>query len=131
MTARDTYIVIPFAGEFLALTPAQLASARAVARELIQPGENVAPSNGDADTLLTAQQLEQRTGVPASWFLEQARRNQIPHRRLGKYPRFLWREVIECPRFIGRDSDAALSLGRHPQRSDTRIGHPVRAKNAQ
>jgi excisionase family DNA binding protein len=46
--------------------------------------------------LLTAEQLSELVlGVPPSWILEQARRDAIPHVRLGRYVRFDPLEVEE------------------------------------
>ncbi len=41
-----------------------------------------------ATPLLNAQQAAELLGVPPSWVLAQARRDSIPHVRLGRYVRF-------------------------------------------
>ena len=46
-----------------------------------------APSSA-ATPLLNAKQAAELLGVPASWVLAQARRDAIPHVRLGRYVRF-------------------------------------------
>lgn len=38
--------------------------------------------------LINADEAADLLGVPASWVLAQARRNRIPHVRLGRYVRF-------------------------------------------
>jgi len=38
--------------------------------------------------------MNKETGIPRTWFLEQARQNKIPHLRAGKYVRFKLSEVI-------------------------------------
>jgi hypothetical protein len=78
----------------LVLTPEQFHEAlergmqyqpRATARDKVEP-------------LLTAEQLEEQTGVPASWYAEAARRGDIPHYRLGRYPRFRLSEIAAATR---------------------------------
>ena len=103
----ETLVLLPFGpGEFLALEPAELAQARDRAREIL--GEEWAGDRAAADTtqspgsLHTAEEMEERTKVPASWFLEQARRGELPHHRLGKYVRFRFDEVLACSRFRER-----------------------------
>jgi excisionase family DNA binding protein len=39
-------------------------------------------------TLLDAEQASALLNVPKTWVLDQARRNAIPHVRLGRYVRF-------------------------------------------
>ena len=45
------------------------------------------------DRLLTAAEVADRLGVPASWVAQKAREDAIPHRRLGRYVRFHWPDV--------------------------------------
>jgi excisionase family DNA binding protein len=40
------------------------------------------------DRLLDARAAAELLGVPATWLLAQARRDAVPHVRLGKYVRF-------------------------------------------
>jgi hypothetical protein len=44
--------------------------------------------------LLSAEAMEAATGVPASWFATQARERRIPFRKLGRYVRFDFDEVM-------------------------------------
>jgi hypothetical protein len=46
-----------------------------------------------AEELLSAEQLETRTSVPASWWEQAAREGRIPHRRIGRYVRFKFGDV--------------------------------------
>jgi hypothetical protein len=41
-----------------------------------------------SDRLLDAKATGDLLGVPGSWLLAQARRDKVPHVRLGKYVRF-------------------------------------------
>ncbi len=43
--------------------------------------------------LLTVQQVAEILSVQTSWVYEQARKNKIPHVRLGKYLRFKMDEI--------------------------------------
>lgn len=51
--------------------------------------------------LLTAKQAGELLSVPPSWLLAQARRDEVPHVRLGKYRRFVeadleaWIETVK------------------------------------
>jgi hypothetical protein len=80
-------------GDFIALSQDQLQQARALARHIVPPAGAAAPQLALQEPLLSADQMEERTMIPASWFLEQARRDAIPHVRLGKYVRFRLSEV--------------------------------------
>lgn len=87
-------VLIPFAGEFLALAPEQLAQALQRGRE-IMPKTAPSPSTGALpDEILDAEGMAAKTNIPASWWLEQARQEAIPHIRAGKYVRFKFSEVL-------------------------------------
>ena len=81
-------------GRWLGLTPEQFAEAEQSGREL-----GLAPSASGAtaghDELLTADQLEERTNVPASWWEQAARERRVPHARIGRYVRFRFAEVAD------------------------------------
>ena len=95
----DALVLVPCGLEFLALTPAELAQARDRAREALGAGwgadRGAAAVTQSPEELLTAQQMEAVTRIPAPWYLESARRREIPHVRLGRYPRFLLSKVVE------------------------------------
>lgn len=99
-----TDVLIPFGNDFLALTPEQVREARERARALIpQPA---APAlTPAADQVLDAEGMEKATDIPATWFLEQARRGTVPHLRAGKYVRFRLSETLEALRSEGRPTE--------------------------
>lgn len=43
---------------------------------------------------MSAEAMEAATGVPASWYATQARERRIPFRKLGRYVRFDFAEVM-------------------------------------
>lgn len=47
-----------------------------------------------ASKLLCAEEMEAATGVPANWYATQARERRIPFRKLGRYVRFDYDEVM-------------------------------------
>ncbi len=93
--------------EALVLVP--LPDGRALALELdeyrraIERGHELIPATGQAqesaeataDEVLDAHGMESRTGVPASWWLEAARRGDVAHLRAGKYVRFEVGKALE------------------------------------
>jgi excisionase family DNA binding protein len=95
-------------GRWLALTPEQFAEAAQAGRELIA-GPTPTPHTGPSEDLLTAAQLAQRTGIPASWWEQAAREERVPHARIGRYVRFRFQEVAEhFSRPLDSDSLGAL-----------------------
>ena len=84
-------VLVPLSdGRWLALDPDAFARALRDGEQVIPPARSSASESTptDARALLTSQQMEERTGVPASWWLKQARERRIPHQLFGKYPRF-------------------------------------------
>jgi hypothetical protein len=55
--------------------------------------------------ILDAEQLEARTGVPASWWMTQARERRVPFMKLGRYVRFNFAEVSQCDAYQRRVID--------------------------
>ena len=86
-------VLIPLPdGRWLGLTPQQFAEAEQSGREIgPAPPADAAPVSHDE--LLTAEQLEQRTNVPASWWEQAARERRVPHARIGRYVRFRFAEI--------------------------------------
>jgi hypothetical protein len=99
-----TDVLILLGSEILALTQEQLAEARQRGQELL-PVANLSLGGVHEDTVLDAEGMEGRTGIPASWYLEQARQGKIPHIRAGKYVRFRLGEVLEALKADPRHAD--------------------------
>ena len=85
-------VLIPFGGEFLLLSQEQFQEALAHGREFVP---QTTEQTGREDMILDAEGMAEVTQVPASWFLEQARKNMLPHLRVGKYVRFRLGEVLD------------------------------------
>ena len=101
-------VLIPFNNTLLALTLEQLVEAQRAARDLC-PSPATVSTPAAPDVLLTAEQLEQRTGVSATWWEQAARENRVPHVRIGRYARFEFADVAEYfRRPLDSDSNGAV-----------------------
>jgi len=90
-------VLIPFGPELLVLTSDEFAQARRRGRELVEAGEGArSPAPATGPWLLDAEALEVATGVPARWWMDQARVHRVPHRRIGRFVRFDLAEVLAC-----------------------------------
>lgn len=69
--------------------------------------EQVQSTPAAAAELLDADQLEERTGIPASWWMTQARERRVPFHKFGRYVRFDLAEVMECDAYRRRAVDDA------------------------
>ena len=88
-----TDILIPFGDDILALSRELFEEALGRGHELMPNRIRQAPTQ-TTDEILDADGMEKRTGIPASWWLENARRGTIPHLRAGKYVRFALTDAI-------------------------------------
>lgn len=79
-------------GRWLRLTEQAFADALAAGDEAMKPKLVARDATGDV-RLVTAEQAAAALEVDASWLLQRARLNKVPHVRLGKYVRFDLREV--------------------------------------
>jgi len=108
VSAPETFCFLPFGNQVLAMTVQEFQVA--LERGLALAGSTATPPAANSDApqrLCTAEQMEEHTGVPHGWFLEAARRGEIPHLRMGKYRRFDLHEVIVCSRFRSRAGQGA------------------------
>jgi hypothetical protein len=90
-------VIVPIGMEFLVLTREQFEEARERGRMLLPATPQVTEILA-RDEVLDAIGMEQRTGIPDTWWLEQARQNAIPHIRAGKYVRFNLTETLAAVR---------------------------------
>lgn len=74
-------------------------------QHLVRP-EPVPSAPAAAAELVDADQLEQRTGIPASWWMTQARERRVPFRKLGRYVRFDFAEATGCEAYKRRAIDS-------------------------
>jgi hypothetical protein len=85
-------VLIPFAGQVLALAPDQFQEALDRGRQIVPA--HPAPPSLESDRIVDAEGASALTGVPATWFESQARCGTIPHLRFGKYLRFNFGEIL-------------------------------------
>lgn len=122
----DRLVLVPFGGSLLAFKLDQFT-------EALERGRNLAPSpqpqvaTAESDRIVDADGMQKMTGIPASWFLEQARRGEIPHLRAGKYRRFVVREVLEA---IAARRPITVATGLQPGREAARHPQPETTRNA-
>jgi len=55
--------------------------------------------------LVDADELQTRTGIPASCWMAQARERRVPFRKLGRYVRFDVAEIMSCDAYKRRAVD--------------------------
>jgi hypothetical protein len=83
-------VLVPLAdGRWLGLTLEQLRAALEAGADAMPTCSAPTTVGGQGPhTLLTAKQMAERSGVPASWWMKQARERRIEHQLVGKYVRF-------------------------------------------
>ena len=110
MDENTKKIIIPFGNRLIVLSDEELQAALRRGDELsgqLIPASRHASEN---EPLLTAEEISQKTGIPASWFLERARRGKIPFVRLGKYIRFKMQDIDkQSEKHNGHKARMALS----------------------
>ena len=100
-------------GQWVALSPEDLTLALTRAAELMPAMPRAADTPSAAEDLLTAEQMQLRTGVPATWYLQQARLNAIPYVKAGKYRRFNPRAV---EKHLARGTDTRMTNPHAPRK---------------
>jgi hypothetical protein len=110
-TRMSDLVLIPFPGlGTLALSKEQFDAALAAGNAL---SRGSAPSvAAPSEELVDAESLERRTGVPASWWMAQARKGCIPFRKIGRRVRFDAHEVIHSEVFLGRQMEPRAAIAR-------------------
>jgi glucose-6-phosphate 1-dehydrogenase len=110
-------VLIPFNGTLLALTTEQLNEALVRGQRYEGQLTSYRVPQGHQERIRDAEGMEAETGIPASWFLEQARKGRIPHIRAGKYVRFKLGEVLNHLKGASRPGDR-LSAGTRKAAND-------------
>ncbi len=85
-------VIVPFGGTLLALDDDAFQAALERGREL---APLPSPTVNGTPQIVDAAGAEAATGVPSTWWLEAARRGDVPHLRFGKYVRFDLVEVLK------------------------------------
>lgn len=70
-------------------------------RHLVAPATQVAAASPPAE-VLDADQLAERTGIPSSWWMTQARERRVPFQKFGRYVRFNVADVMACDAYQRR-----------------------------
>ena len=99
------HVVIPLPGLGTLQLPRDVFEQHLVRPALAEPPQQ--PTE-----IVDADQLEQRTRVPAGWWMTQARERRIPFQKFGRYVRFNLAEVLACDAYKRRVID---STGHHVQ----------------
>lgn len=90
-------VLLPLAdGRWLAMTLETLSDALAAGAALM-PSPAISAIT-DSEPLLTAEQLAEITGVPASWYEQKGRTGEIPSLEFGRWRRFRRSEVEQAVR---------------------------------
>lgn len=92
-------MIIPCGTEYLAMSIATFQEAKKRAMEIFgQQSASGAVPNDPTEVpgkLVDAEEMGRIAGMDASWFLDRARRSEIPYYRFGKYVRFNSVEVMD------------------------------------
>ena len=85
-------ILLEFGGQVLALSEETFEEARLRGLEMmpVRPGH----TRESGSEILDASGMEDRTKIPASWWLESSRRGTVPYLKFGKYVRFVLSEAL-------------------------------------
>lgn len=99
--ATEKFLVPLGDGRWLALPPDAFRAALEAGAALLPATRHLAAAE-PTQRLLSAEELQERTGVPASWFATQARERRIPFHKFGRYVRFSFEEIMACDAFKRR-----------------------------
>jgi hypothetical protein len=94
INSMSNSVLIAVGSEFLLLTLEQFQEALDRGRTLVPQTSTLAVR--EVDEILDADGIAERTQIPASWFLEQARQRKLCHLRAGKYVRFCVTDVLDA-----------------------------------
>lgn len=100
---RVVTALVPFGDRVLALSDEALQEALTAGDAIM--GRAMAAPEPAADVVLDVTGMEARTGIPASWWADAARKGDVPHIRAGKYVRFRLNEALDALAARVRPSD--------------------------
>src|SRR3972149_8492282 len=92
---KEDLILIPCGNIFLALSQESFKKAVTLGQEVLGIVQEPSGIN-ETVNLLDAEEAGKAAGIPASWFLEAARQDKIPHIKMGKYVRFRLSDVLQA-----------------------------------
>jgi hypothetical protein len=98
----DRVLIALPTGQWLALDRQTFDAALIAGAEYMVPTAPATDTAANTGKLVTAETLSELTGVPATWFEAQARERRIPFRKLGRYVRFDFEELMSCDAFKRR-----------------------------
>ncbi|HWG75369.1 MAG TPA: hypothetical protein VN660_01075 [Steroidobacteraceae bacterium] len=88
-------------GRWLALDRETFDAGLAAGASLMNPSRPAAQATASSK-LMSAEEMADATGVPSSWYASQARERRIPFRKIGRYVRFDYTEVLSSDAFNRR-----------------------------
>lgn len=71
-------------------------------QHLLKPSTVTVTAAKSPSEVVDAAELQARTGIPASWWMTQARERRLPFRKMGRYVRFDIAEVMSCDAYRRR-----------------------------
>lgn len=107
MNDSGALVLIPFGADLLALSREAFEQARVAGAKYANGHDGSASPVMETEPLLTAEQLGELTNTPASWWLEMARSQRVPHYRIGKHRRFKFSEATGAMRYCEREEKRA------------------------
>lgn len=116
----STPVLIALGSEFLVLTLEQFQEALHQGRAVVPQASG--PVVREPDEILDADGIAERTQIPASWFLEQARQRKLCHLRAGKYVRFRLTDVLDALRIAASTDQRSVASRNNAPRQ--RLTHP-------
>jgi hypothetical protein len=99
----NAMVLIPFAGNVLALSQEQFQESLAAGQAMMGTPE-LAQQEAAAEEIRDADGMSELTGSQHRGSLEAARKSEIPHLRFGKYVRFRTQAVLDAMRAGLRDN---------------------------
>ena len=124
LCTNDPLYIVTLGTLTLALNEEEFRRALVRAEQIVGPPKMTTSAQAVwSEPWLDAAQIEERTGIPASWWLEAARRDDVPHIRAGKYVRFLLTEAAKALKQRG-EGDGGTDVQQAHRRLNGRQNRP-------